>query len=117
MSYKRIITNEEVEKRVEGCIARYEDKYSPITSPPVPIEKVIAHNYKLTVLWDEIEEYEDEEILGALSPSDRLIILNANKMELFKNKPGLERSTIGHEAGHWEFDIDKTILDLSLIHI
>lgn len=111
MPNKRIIANEDIEKRAESCIARYEEKYGLITSPPVPIEKILAHSYKLTVLWDDIEEYEHEEILGGLNTSERLIILNENKRDLFNDKPGLERSTIGHEAGHWEFDVDKGALD------
>ncbi|MFN9971864.1 MAG: hypothetical protein ACK58T_18445, partial [Phycisphaerae bacterium] len=37
-------------------------------------------------------------------------VLNSKHLELFKEKPGLERSTIGHEAGHWDIDIDRTSL-------
>jgi len=31
-------------------------------------------------------------------------------LPLFDEKPGLLRSTIGHEAGHWDIDVDKTKL-------
>jgi len=38
-------------------------------------------------------------------------VLNESCRNLFEDKPGLERSTVGHEAGHWEFDVDKGALD------
>jgi hypothetical protein len=28
--------------------------------------------------------------------------------DLFEQKPGLLRSTVGHEAGHWELDVDRS---------
>ena len=34
----------------------------------------------------------------------RKILLNEAHLPLFKEKPGLERSTIGHEPGHWDLD-------------
>ncbi len=37
-------------------------------------------------------------------------MLNEKHLALFKEKPGLERSTIGHEAGHWDVDIDRAKL-------
>jgi hypothetical protein len=42
--------------------------------------------------------------------AERKIILNEKHLALFKEKPGLERSTIGHEAGHWDVDIDRVRL-------
>ncbi|MDA1232513.1 MAG: hypothetical protein O2856_17200, partial [Planctomycetota bacterium] len=60
--------------------------------------------------WIEIDEQPGEQILGGLIPEDRRIVLNSRHLDLFQSKPGLERSTIGHEAGHWDIDIDRTSL-------
>ena len=42
---------------------------------------------------------EGEQILAGLIPEQRRIVLNTKHLGLFEEKPGLERSTIGHEAG------------------
>jgi len=107
----RFIRNTDIESIAEQRLADYVRKTNEVISPPVPLEKVIAQVYGLTVLWDEIEELPDETILGGLKPSDRIIVLNQSRISLFEQKPGLERSTLGHEAGHWEFDVDQASLD------
>ena len=91
-------------------IRQYEDLTGVPVSLPVPIEKIIERILGLDFDWDEIEEQPGEQILGGLIPEQRRIVLNAKHVELFEAKPGLERSTIGHEAGHWDIDIDRTSL-------
>jgi hypothetical protein len=56
--------------------------------------------------WDEIEEGPGEQFLGGLHVASRKIYLDAKHLPLFEANPGLERSTIGHDAGHWDIDID-----------
>lgn len=107
----KFVRNTYIESIAEQRLAEYERKTLETIRPPVPIEKVLAQVYGLTVLWEEIEELPGETVLGGLKPTDRLIVLNESRMTLFKQKPGLERSTLGHEAGHWEFDVDKASLD------
>lgn len=107
----RIIRNAEIEQVANVRLAEYEQRYGAFIKPPVPLEKVIAQIYGLTVLWDKISERPAEKILGGLMPEERLIVLNESRKSLFEEKPGLERSTLGHEAGHWEFHIDKAALD------
>lgn len=105
----RFLRNTEIDSIAEQRLAEYEQKYGAI-SPPVPIEKVVAQVYNLTLEWEEIEEAPGETILGGLNPEDRLIVINTRHLSVFEEKPGLERSTIGHEAGHWEFDVDKSAI-------
>lgn len=82
---------------------------SPVTFP-VPVEKIVEQVLGLNFDWDEIEELPGEQILGGLIPEQKRIVLNSAHLDLFEEKPGLERSTIGHEAGHWDIDIDRTSL-------
>jgi hypothetical protein len=107
----RFIRNIDIENIAEQRLAEYERKTLKTIKPPVPLEKVLAQVYGLTVLWDEIDELPGETVLGGLKTDKRLIVLNQSRINLFKEKPGLERSTLGHEAGHWEFDVDKGSLD------
>lgn len=91
-------------------IRQYEAIVGEVVTFPVPIEKIIEQVLDLNFEWDEIEEQAGEQILGGLIPEQRRIVLNTAHVELFESKPGLERSTIGHEAGHWDVDIDRTSL-------
>ena len=91
-------------------LRQYEQLTDTKVTFPVPIEKVVERVLGLDFDWDEIEEQPGETILGGLVPEDRCILLNTKHLDLFEEKPGLERSTIGHEAGHWDIDIDRTSL-------
>lgn len=104
---KPFIRNDHIDTRAEEVISLYERKTKTVVSPPVPIEEVLMQAYELYIDWDNIEEVPGSQILGGLNPEKRTIILNSAQRELFDSTLGLERSTIGHEAGHWEYDVDK----------
>ena len=91
-------------------IRQYEQLTGTPVSFPVPVEKIVERILGLNFDWIEIEERPGEQILAGLIPEERRIVLNTRHLELFRQKPGLERSTIGHEAGHWDIDIDRTSL-------
>jgi hypothetical protein len=77
---------------------------------PVPLEEIVEQVLGLDFDWDVIEEQPGEQILGGLDAKNRKILLNEAHIDLFDEKPGLLRSTIGHEAGHWELDVDRAKL-------
>jgi hypothetical protein len=79
--------------------------------PPIPIDLLAEHVLGLDFLWEGIDELPSEIVLGALHPQKRLIIMNDKHCTLFDTKPGLERSTKGHEMGHWDLFIDKGALE------
>ncbi len=91
-------------------IRQYEQLTGEPVMLPVPIEKICERILGLDFDWIEIEEQPGEQILAGLIPEERRIVLNTKHLDLFQKKPGLERSTIGHEAGHWDIDIDRTSL-------
>lgn len=91
-------------------IRQYEQLTGEPVMFPVPIEKIVERVLGLDFDWVEIEEQRGEQILAGLIPEERRIVLNSRHLSLFQKKPGLERSTIGHEAGHWDIDIDRTSL-------
>jgi hypothetical protein len=77
----------------------------------VPVEQIVEQTLGLNLDWDEIEEQPGEQILSGLVAAERTIVLNEKHLALFEAKHGLERSTIGHEAGHWDIDIDRARLN------
>ena len=103
----KYLKNEVIEDVTAKRIREYEAKVSVTVQLPVPIEKIVEQVLGLNLDWDEIEEQPGEQILGGLIAVERKIVLNEKHLPLFEAKPGLERSTIGHEAGHWDIDIDR----------
>lgn len=69
-------------------------------SPPVPVEHVAEQVLGLSISYEPVEERAGEEILGCLRPETGEIVLNDHHSERFRNIPGVERFTIGHECGH-----------------
>jgi hypothetical protein len=107
----KYLKNEAIEDVTAARIREYEAKAGVPVKLPVPIEKIVEQVLGLDFEWDEIEEQPGEQILGGLVAAERKIVLNEKHLALFQAKPGLERSTIGHEAGHWDIDIDRARLD------
>jgi hypothetical protein len=106
----KFLKNEVIEDVTACRVRQYEAKTGAAVKLPVPIEKIVEQVLGLDFEWDEIEEQAGEQILGGLIAAERKIVLNEKHLPLFKEKPGLERSTIGHEAGHWDVDIDRARL-------
>lgn len=98
---KRIIRNSDIEIIVESRLKEYESRNNKIKKPPIPIDRIIE-DCNLNILYDTIKERPGEDILGGLILEKRIVIINESHMQLFKEKPGLERFTKAHELGHWD---------------
>lgn len=99
--------NAEIERIAEEKLAEFSKMLGRPLTPPIPIDLMAEKICGLSILWDTIEEEPGETIFGGLSPEDRLIVINEKHRKQFEEKPGMERSTIGHEMGHWELFTSK----------
>lgn len=106
----KFLKNQIVEDVTAQRIRQYESTSGCTVSFPVPIEQIVEQVLGLDFDWDVIDEEPGEQILGGLDAVNRKILLNEKHAELFENSPGLLRSTIGHEAGHFDIDIDRSKL-------
>jgi len=104
------LRNEAIEDVTAQRIREYESMTGVSVRLPVPLEQIVEQVIGLNFDWDQIEEHPGEQILGGLDAVNKLILLNAKHTDLFESKPGLLRSTIGHEAGHYDIDIDRAKL-------
>ncbi len=107
----RFYNHDAIEALAERRLTELQDLQGAPLRVPIPIDLVGEKVLGLAFLWDEIDELPGEAVLGAIQPSKRLIILNERRKELFDGKPGLERSTKGHEMGHWDLFVDESSLD------
>lgn len=110
-AHLRFLRNEAIEDVTAQRIREYETKHGVTVGLPVPLEEIVEQVLGLDFDWDVIEEQPGEQILGGLDAANRRILLNETHADLFEQKPGLLRSTIGHEAGHWDIDIDRSKLN------
>lgn len=108
---RKFYRNVHIEEHAEKRLQQLEIALGAPTSPPIPMDLFAEKVLGLTILWEPIEELRGETILGAIHPKDRLIVLNEARQKLFQEKPGLERSTVGHECGHWDLFVDQSTLD------
>ena len=104
----KYLRNEAIEDITAQRIREYESKVGVTVTLPVPIEEIVEQVLGLDFDWDVIEEQPGEQILGGLDVANRKILINEAHSDLFEQKPGLLRSTIGHEAGHWDMDVDRS---------
>lgn len=111
MSRPKFLPNEFIEDITTKRIREYEAKASVAVTLPVPVEQIVEQVLGLDFDYDEIEEMPGEQILGGLDAMTKTILINTKHNDLFEKTPGLLRSTIGHEAGHWDVDIDRSRLN------
>lgn len=111
----RFYGHDAIEALAEKRLAELQHLQGAPLRVPIPIDLVGERVLGLRFLWDEIDELPGEAVLGAIQPSKRLIILNERRKELFDEKPGLERSTKGHEMGHWDLFVDESTLHHPLL--
>ena len=103
--------DEQIETIAEQRLVSLEKCLGTQLSLPIPIDLVGEKILGLSFLWEEIDELPGETVLGAILPAERLVLLNERRRPLFQEKPGLERSTKGHEMGHWDLFVDESVLD------
>ena len=106
----KYLRNDAIEDITANRIREYEAKVGATVALPVPVEEIVEQVLGLDFDWDVIEEKPGEQILGGLDVVNRKILINEAHSDLFEEKPGLLRSTIGHEAGHWDLDVDRSKL-------
>lgn len=99
--------NREIEARAEARLAQLEASFGRPLTPPISLDHIAEHFLGIDFLWEPINELPGETILGAICPKARQIILNEKHLPLFREKPGLERSTKGHEMGHWDLYLSE----------
>jgi len=94
--------NDAIEDRAGQRISEMEVILGKPLEPPISLDLIAEQILGLDILWEAIEELPGEVIYGGLRMEDKLIVLNERQRALFEQKPGLERSTKGHEMGHWD---------------
>jgi Zn-dependent peptidase ImmA (M78 family) len=103
--------SETVTKRADEILARYEANTGVMISTPIPIERIAENLLDLQILWQNMPDKDEDTVLAGLSPKKKTIVFNETRLPLFDKTPGLYRTVLAHEIGHWELHVDKAILN------
>ena len=110
MMTSKFSADAEIERRANRLLGRYEVRSGPISSPPIPVERILEDVLDLGILWDTIPEEPGQSILAGLDPNNRTVVFES-RLALIEETPGLYNTVLGHEAGHWEAHVDPALLD------
>ena len=102
----KFLSDTRVEDMAGHLLHRYESKYGAISSPPVPVERILEDVLDLNILWDDISEPQSQSILAELDSSSKTVTFNESRRVLITETPGLYYTILAHEAGHWEVHVD-----------
>ena len=107
----KYLTTEEIERRANSLIMKYEGRYGSI-STPVPVERIAENIIDLVLEWRKIPENAKEIIFAGLSPVQRKIVFNEKRRNFYDDTDGLYNTVLAHEIGHWILHVDATDLGL-----
>lgn len=100
--------------QIEGMACRLLGRYGSIrgrvSTPPVPIERIVEDVLDLNIVWDTVPERQNQTIVATLDPYSRTILFNESRRTLIDETPGLYNTALAHEAGHWMAHVDQGLL-------
>ena len=102
----KFLSDAQLEDMAAGLLGRYESSFGAVTSPPVPVERILEDVLDLRILWDSIPEPPGQSILAALEPSSKTVVFNESRRALIDGTQGLYNTVLAHEVGHWEAHVD-----------
>ena len=104
---ERYILDSEIESKAYAMLAGFESQYGKVVKPPIPIDRIIESYLDSWMDWDDIQDTNEEKILGYLNPSSKKILMNERHRDHFEEYIGTEAYTKAHEVGHWDLHIAK----------
>jgi hypothetical protein len=101
----RYIKHSIVEEIATRCNHLYRERRSHASGYPVDVEAFADLDLEITIVWDRIEEPEHAAVFARCCPDPEvadcyIVTLNTRHKELFKERPDILRSCIGHEVAH-----------------
>lgn len=102
MREPRFISRERMEALTERILSEFGFDPHHKMIRPVPIEEIVEFHFDLHIGWEPIDHLDrDGEVMAAILPTEKRIILNETYRDLFEKKIGTYHFTLAHELGHW----------------
>lgn len=94
------LTGAEIESQVMTDLTAYrityQERYGRQPSAPLDVENLVKEMWGVEVVYENIPQAQDEEILGYFAPEIRSIVIDSQTC----NHPRRLSFTVAHEAGH-----------------
>jgi hypothetical protein len=100
-----------IERLASKLLCKYYSTNGETQTCPIPVEQLAEDIFDFKILWQIIPEKDSETILAGLAPSQRMVMFNEKRRSIFDGTPGLYRTVLAHEIGHWELHVDKASVD------
>ena len=94
----KFLSDAQLEDMAAGLLGRYESLFGTVTSPPVPVERILEDVLDFRILWDPIPEPPGQSILAALEPGSKTVVFNEPRRALIDETQGLYNTVLAHEA-------------------
>ena len=107
----KFLSDAQLEDMAGRLLGRYESLNGIVSSPPVPVERILEDVLDLSILWEDIPELPGQSILAALDSSSKTVVLNESRRTLMLDTAGFYYTVLAHEAGHWEAHVEHGLLD------
>ena len=111
----KFLSDAKLEGMANRLLGRYESLYGAVSSPPVPVERILEDVLDLNILWDKVSEPRGQSILAELDSSLKEVVFNESRRTIITETPGLYHTILAHEAGHWEAHVDHALLAQSTL--
>lgn len=87
------------QERIEARADELRRQHSLV--PGFDVERLLDE-LELDLLWEDVDDNAEGEVLGQLVPGEKLVVLNErHRTRLEQNDGRQRRFTVGHEVGHW----------------
>ena len=98
--------HDRIEEIATKCNQQYRILRKHSSGFPVKIEEFAEYNLEIAIEWDEIPAPEFTTVFAKCCPDPNnetggIVVLNNKWAELFKFRPDILRSCVGHEVGHF----------------
>ena len=91
----KFLSDPQLEGMATRLLLRYDSLYGAVSSPPVPVERILEDVLDLSILWDDISEPPHQSILAALEPGSKTVVFNESRRMLLTDTPGLYYTVLG----------------------
>ncbi len=100
-----------IEAAAMQLLGKYGQKFSEITSCPIPIEEIVECHLDLTFDFDDLAaQFGSCDVLGASWLEDKRVIIDQSlDPDIYPEKEGRYRFTVAHEVGHWVLHAPKVL--------
>jgi Zn-dependent peptidase ImmA (M78 family) len=107
MAFYRYITQVEMDRITSAILIN--NNLMPTINKTFRIDIDYLIEFELDIVWKDLDYLSDDdnEVLAAIHPKSKVILMNETKKSLFEEKIGTMNFSKAHELGHWVLHVTE----------